>query len=89
MTTTHTPENRSAPRTSEPPDHNDLREHLSEGYFPGTRDHFLAALARRHAPTALLWELGRLAPHRRYDSVDQVCADLEARTCPDFVTEPI
>lgn len=60
-----------------------IAQHLGGGCFPATGNQLLAVSMRRHAPSEVWWLLGRLSPTRRYASLDEVVAALEATPAPE------
>lgn len=69
-------------------DGTELGDYLTARCLPATRDELQATLVRHHAPTRLVWELARLAPHHSYTSLDEVRAALDGPAAPSLPREP-
>ncbi len=54
----------------------DLRATLAHQRFPTDQDRLIATCLSRRAPSRLLWRLASLDRNRRYDSLEQVCAEV-------------
>lgn len=53
-----------------------IRESLVQLRFPALPEDVLAALARRRAPSRLLWRVGGLPRRRHYLCLDDLCTDV-------------
>ncbi|KRE63473.1 DUF2795 domain-containing protein [Nostocoides sp. Soil756] len=54
----------------------DLRRALLEHPFPASQDDLIAACIGRHEPTRLACRLSKLPRERRYETLDEVLADV-------------
>jgi len=61
-------------------DLDDLRGALRGLAFPARQDDILAALVVGRSPSRVIWRAGCLSRERLYLSVNEVCAELAARS---------